>query len=239
MSRPPGWLVEHRHADAAALHEDWPGPAGRARRALCRCEPVGAPALVIGSSQRAEVADEDALARAATTLVRRRSGGGAVRVAPGAQLWVDAWVPAGDDLWDADVVRGAFWLGDLWAAALGALGVRGVEVHRGRAERGPWSAVLCFAGMGPGEVSVGGRKLVGLAQRRSAAGTRLSSMALVDVEPRHLLVLLRLSGAERARARAALAGGVTGLTAVLPGQVRAALLDAVFDALVAALPAPT
>jgi lipoate-protein ligase A len=58
------------------------------------------------------------------------------------------------------------WLGDAWNRALGALGVPSATVHHGRLRPGPWSRALCFAGLGPGEVTVGGRKLVGLSQRR-------------------------------------------------------------------------
>ena len=237
MNQPAGWRVERRVGTATALHEDWPGPGRADRRALCRCEPAGPPALVLGSAQGAEIADEVVLARTGTVLVRRRTGGGAVVVAPGAQLWVEAWIPPGDVLWDRDVVRSAFWLGDVWAGALARLGVPGTEVHRARAVGGAWSELLCFAGMGPGEVAVDGRKVVGLAQRRSAAGIRLSSMAVVDWQPRRLLELLRLPGAERAGAEAELADAVTGLDVLVPaGGSEPALLDTVFDAVVTELP---
>ena len=235
MTLPAGWLVESRAGSTAALHEDWPDPGRRAVRTLSRCEPAGPPALVVGSAQGADVADTEALARTGTTLVRRRTGGGAVAVAAGAQLWVEAWIPAADALWDADVVRGAFWLGDVWAGALARLGVRGARVHRGRAVGGRWSSLLCFAGKGPGEVVVDGRKVVGLAQRRTAEGTRLSSMAVVDWRPARLLELLRLSDAERADAGAELADTVTGLTGLLPGD-GTAVVDGVFEAVVAGLP---
>ena len=204
---------------------------------MSRCEPTGAPALVVGSAQPVEVADAPALARTGTTLVRRRSGGGAVLVAPGAQLWVDVWVPAGDELWDADVVRGAFWLGDVWAAALTRLGAEELHVHHGRAEGGEWSALVCFAGRGPGELFVSGRKLVGLAQRRTAAGIRLSTMALVEWRPQALLELLALPEPERARAEAELSGAAAGLAPTVPGLgASGALTDGVFDAVVASLP---
>lgn len=202
-----------------------------------RCEPTGPTALVVGSAQGPEVADAAALARTGAALVRRRSGGGAVVVAPGAQLWVDVWVPAGDELWDADVVRGAFWLGDAWAAALESLGVGPLEVHRGRAAGGEWSALVCFAGAGPGEVSVDGRKVVGLAQRRTAAGTRLSTMALLDWRPGPLLELLALADAERERGEAVLAESAAGLASLVAApEGPSALMDAVFGALVASLP---
>ena len=56
---------------------------------------VTAPALVLGSTQSAGDADPDRAVKDGYDIVRRRSGGGAVWLAPGAQLWVDVWVPAG------------------------------------------------------------------------------------------------------------------------------------------------
>ena len=37
----------------------------------------------------------------------------------------------------------------------------------------PWSDLVCFAGLGPGEVLLDGRKLVGLSQRRTRNGVRI------------------------------------------------------------------
>ena len=50
---------------------------------------------------------KSALAAAGVELVRRRSGGGAVYLAPGEQLWIDAWVPRDDALWEVDVAVAA------------------------------------------------------------------------------------------------------------------------------------
>ena len=38
-------------------------------------------------------------------VVRRRSGGGAVLVGAGEQVWVEVWIPRDDALWDDDVIR--------------------------------------------------------------------------------------------------------------------------------------
>ena len=69
-----------------------------------------------------------------------------------------------------------------------------------------WSSLVCFAGLGPGEVMVAGRKAVGLSQRRSREGARFQSALLHRWEPHRLLALLALSGGERATAGADLAG---------------------------------
>jgi lipoate-protein ligase A len=122
-------------------------------------------------------------------VVRRTSGGGAVLVGPGHGLWVDLVIPKGDALWDEDVGRATWWLGDAWARALAELGVDGVEVHRGAMVRTAWSARVCFAGLGPGEVTAGGRKLVGVAQRREQRGA-LFQCAVAERWTTDLLVAL-------------------------------------------------
>jgi lipoate-protein ligase A len=103
-------------------------------------------------------------------VVRRRSGGGAVLVEPGDIVWIDVVVPRGDELWDDDVGRAFWWLGDLWARTLASLGVPDPQVHRGPLVTTPLSPLVCFAGLGPGEVTVDGRKAVGIAQRRTREG---------------------------------------------------------------------
>jgi lipoate-protein ligase A len=125
---------------------------------------VDAPALVLGSTQAAPPRDPG------VDVVRRRSGGGAVLLRPGETVWVDVVVPSGDALWVADVGRSFWWLGDVWASALASLGVPGPSVHRGRLIRSAWSAAVCFAGVGAGEVVVGGAKAVGMASRRTRDG---------------------------------------------------------------------
>ena len=83
------------------------------------CRPTG-PAVVLGSTQRTDGRRRRAPTAAGLDVVRRRSGGGAVLVAPDDPVWIDVWVPAGDPLWTADVTRAFAWLGTAWAGALGA-----------------------------------------------------------------------------------------------------------------------
>jgi lipoate-protein ligase A len=130
---------------------------------LVRVLSVDRPALVLGSTQASP-------AFAGVEVVRRASGGGAVLVEPGRVVWVDVFVPAGDPLWVADVGRAFWWLGEVWTSALASLGVDGPVVHRGGLVTTAWSSSVCFAGLGPGEVTVGGRKAVGMAARRTRAG---------------------------------------------------------------------
>ena len=235
MSHEPSWLVDIRTADAATLHLDWPPPDRRHRRAVALCRVTGRPAVVLGSAQSSDVADPDAVVAAGVDVVRRRSGGGAVLVAPGAQVWVEAWVPRHDPLWDDDIVRAPYFFGLRWSEALSAAGLPSatLQVHAGRLRQTPWSALVCFSGVGPGEVTVGGRKLVGLSQRRTRAGGRISTMALVHWDPAGLAPLLSLDPKRRAEMVATTTPLACGLGDVLPGAAGVELVDRVESALLA------
>ena len=71
--------------------------------------------------------------------------------------------------------------------------------------RTAWSDRVCFAGLGPGEVTVEGRKVVGLSQRRTREAVLFQCCAALRWEPERLLDLLALEDAERARGAAELA----------------------------------
>lgn len=194
-----------------AEHADW-FDVGRWRSVAHRVVSLRRPpvrALVLGSTQPRGTVHEAAAGAAGVALQRRRSGGGAVLVDPGRTLWVDAWVPADDPLFDADVLRASWWVGDWWCRALSSLGVVGAATYRGRATRDELSALVCFAGRGPGEVTVGARKVVGVAQWRCRQGALLQSLAYEQWDPSPLLDLLvvpeELRGALAAVAGAGLA----------------------------------
>ena len=174
---------------------------------------VTRPTLVLGSSQKDDVVDWDEVRRRGAEVVHRRSGGAAVLVEPGAAVWVDVTVPAGDSLWDHDVGRAFHWLGAAWADVVGAVVPPGVAArwHDGPMRSTPWSASVCFAGLGPGEVTVDGRKVVGLSQRRTREAALFQCCAALRWEPERLLDLLALDDADRARGAAELAGVATGI----------------------------
>lgn len=202
------WEVERHHEPASAFHaRSVPTPA---RRSVWVCEASG-PALVLGSAQRDDVVDQAACEQAGVEVVRRRSGGGAVLVAPDDLLWVDVVVPAGDPLWEADVGRAFHWLGDVWVAALGELGTT-AHVHRDGLRRTRWSDLVCFAGLGPGEVTTPDEaKVVGISQRRTREAARFQCAALGRWDPSALVELLALSPDERERARRKLAHVAAGV----------------------------
>jgi len=190
------------------LHAAAPDTGGG--RLACVCLPLE-PAVVIGSAQPASDFDAARLARGGVEIVRRRSGGGAVLVAPGGQVWLDVFVPTDDPLFDPDVGRSFYWLGEVFAKAImstfGDLASSAdIEVHTGRVRTTPWSKVLCYAGLGAGEVTVAGRKVVGMSQRRERVGCWIHSMALLGERAPELAGLLSGSDAYRASARAVLEG---------------------------------
>ena len=148
-----------------------------------------------------------AAARAGVDVVRRRSGGGAVLLDPDDPVWIDLARAGHDDrLWVDDVGRATWWVGEAWCRALGALGVDPgcLALHRGPLERTAWSDRICFAALGAGEVTAGGRKVVGISQRRTRRGARFQCAALLRWAPDRLVDLLALDPPDR---RACLAGG--------------------------------
>lgn len=170
---------------------------GRRELRLCRFD---RPAVVLGSAQPATHLGS----APGYEVARRRSGGGAVLLVPGEAVWAEIWLPGGDPLWEADVGRAFWWLGELWARVLTALGASGLSVHTGAPERTRWSAHCCFAGLGSGEVSLAGRKVVGISQRRSRRGALFQCAVALVSRPGELAGLLALPAAERAEAAAAL-----------------------------------
>jgi lipoate-protein ligase A len=120
-----------------------------------------------------------------------------VLVEPGGQVWIDVWLPPGDDLLEADVGRSFAWLGEVWRRALADHGLVATP-HCGGLDTCRWGRVVCFGGVGPGELSIGGHKVVGLAQRRGRHGARFQCSALLRWDPDALVALLRVSDDERA-----------------------------------------
>jgi len=132
-------------------------------------------AVVLGSTQPADVVDVDACRAEGRDIVRRRSGGGVVLVGGGATLWVDVVVPRRHSLWSDDIDRSALWLGHCWRRALEEHGVGDLEVHEGAMARPRWAREVCFLGRAAGEVLAGASKAVGISQRRTREWCRLQS----------------------------------------------------------------
>jgi lipoate-protein ligase A len=198
------WIVEHVHGDAGGFHASDP-VAQRSATFLTVAEPT----LVLGSAQRDNDVDRRVADALGVEVVRRRSGGGAVLLLPGEFVWLDLVIPAGDELWLADVAQAMVWVGELWRAAFAELGIAG-EVHRGPMITTAWSRQVCFAGVGTGELLQGVGKLVGVSQRRTREYARFQSMCHLRWRPEIVAALVaapRPEPAQLATVTACAAGG--------------------------------
>jgi lipoate---protein ligase len=220
---PLDWTIEH-HRATAAEHVARPAPAGRTVRLL----EVARPVLLLGSSQPTGDADEAAAARAGVEVARRRSGGGAVLLAAGQALWWDLFIPATDPLWDTDVGRAFHWLGQAFVEALRTLGLAAAW-HDGPMVHTAWSRRVCFAGVGPGEVLLDGRKAVGLSQRRTRTTALFQCCVMLRWDAGATLDLLALGPAERAEGAETLAGVAVGIGPEGEPELRRAFLAALAE----------
>lgn len=160
------------------------------RVVVCRSD---APALVLGSVQRYFIVDDSALARDGIDVTRRHSGGGAVLVEPDGMVWFDVVVPADDPRFAhaaGDVWKSMQWMGTQIRIALEFLGVDDAAIHDGPMVCTDWCRLVCFAGIGPGEVVQGDRKLVGISQRRTRNGSRFQCAVHTRWNPDLLVSLL-------------------------------------------------
>ncbi len=137
------------------------------------------PALVRGSAQNDNVFDAVRLAADDVELTGRRSGGGAVFIDPQATAWIDVWAPQNSRLWSTDPARTFLAVGELWKSALAELDIDAAMV-RTAPTREPSSSLICWAGKGWGELTIGTRKVVGLSQRRTRWGARIQGLAVFD-----------------------------------------------------------
>ena len=143
--------------------------------------------VVLGGSQSSDVLEPARSSELA--LRRRRGGGGLVLLQPG-DVWVDWWIPADDERWSKDVHVSSIRCGAIWRDVLAPLVQEEVTVHEGPLEGDVAHRVVCFAGKGPGEVFVGGRKAVGVTQWRAREGIFLSTV-LHAHDSHDVLALLR------------------------------------------------
>lgn len=167
------WRVRHREGRAGELHAlDLLGADSPLVWVLEAVEP----ALVLGSAQPDGDVDRIAAARMGIEVVRRRSGGAAVLLQPGASSWIDVTLPRWHPRWTDDVRAASCWMGRAWSSALASHGVA-TTVSRAPMERTALGEVVCFADVGPGEVLLGGAKVVGVSQRRTRFGARFQCVA--------------------------------------------------------------
>ncbi len=87
-----------------------------------------------------------------------------------------------------------WWLGEVWVRALTEVGIDGAQVHRGALLNDSWGDLVCFAGVGPGEVTVSatGSKVVGISQRRTRDYASFQCTVFHKWAPEQFAPLLRV-----------------------------------------------
>jgi lipoate-protein ligase A len=152
------------------------------------------PALIMGRGQT-----PGTVKGAGLPVLTRSSGGGAVLLDEGL-LSLDVAIPSGHPLLDGDLGEVFVRIGQAWAGALTELGCADVAVHPGAAQarrrgtpREQLLAAICYATLGRGEVTVRGKKVVGLSQRRRRPGALVQCGLLRRWEPAVLLTALGAS----------------------------------------------
>lgn len=165
---------------------------------------AASPAVVVGRGQGDVVRAPGDL-----RVLTRPSGGGAVLMDEGL-LSLDVLLPDGHPWLSGSPAAAYEPVGAAWAAALGDLGVTEIAVHRADLavtrrgdEHERLLAAVCYAALGRGEVTAGGRKLVGLAQRRRRAGALVQCGLLRRWRPQRLLAALGADPEDGEVARAA------------------------------------
>jgi hypothetical protein len=125
---------------------------------------------VLGSTQRHSL-----IAQGASNLRVRRGGGGVVRIEPD-DVWLDMWIPRDDPRFLEDVTDMAVQVGNWWKEALDYYLDEPTHVATSMQIVSGEFAAACFAGMGPGEVFAGSRKLVGVTQWRVREGAFVATL---------------------------------------------------------------
>ncbi len=182
-----GWELVRRRSTAGEFHA-FPVPDDPVPQVWVH--EITAPAVVLGSTQSDELVDVDVCRRDGIEIVRRRSGGGAVWLSPGDVVWVDVIVPRNGPGWHDDIHRPMVWLGEHLAAAFAESGLPDAVVHTGKMVTTEHSRMVCFDGLGPGELTLDGSKLVGISQRRTRDAARLQCCWYVEYDHRDLTDLL-------------------------------------------------
>jgi lipoate-protein ligase A len=145
------------------------------------------PTISLGYAQPVdERIDLEEAARMGIGLVRRPTGGSAIlHEGPNLELTYSVVGAAGDFSGADDLLRTYRWIGSALTAGLTRLGtaVEMVPVQPSDPEAMP---AFCFARTGSYELEVGGRKLVGSAQRRQGAGFLQHGSVMLGAAPERL-----------------------------------------------------
>ena len=181
-------------------------------------------AVSLGYGQTLDGIDRTACVRLGLGLVRRPTGGSAILHEDSSlELTYSVVARRGDFSGAEDLLETYRVLGGGLAAGLGRLGVAAEVVPLVRERPGP-APTFCFARTGTYEIAVGGRKLVGSAQRRQGGGFLQHGSLLLDTDPGRLRAVFP-----------GVADPLAGITTVAAVLGRRPGFDEVADALAAGL----
>ncbi len=152
---------------------------------------------MLGSLQHIDEVDEVECSSRNVAIAKRRCGGGSVYCDPERFLWVDFIISSTDTLWSDDVAKAALWVGEVWRKVLIQFGLDEATVFTGKSSRDYFSKKLCYAGIGAGEVTLGGRKIVGISQRRTRDFAIFSTGMLIDYDSKSHCEMMKLSMEDR------------------------------------------
>lgn len=138
------------------------------------------PLLVLGGSQSDDVLRDDVEEQ---FMVRRRRGGGGVVLVQPDDLWLDWWIPRSDSRVTDDVTRNSLLAAEWWYRAVAPVLSTVPQIHGGPLQVDRALRDVCFAGAGPGELFVDGKKLLGVTQWNIREGCFLST--LIPAWPLH------------------------------------------------------
>jgi lipoate-protein ligase A len=207
---PPLSGAENMACDLALMDR-----ARRTDEAVLRIYSWKEPTLSFGRNQKASGYDRDALARAGLAVVRRPTGGRAILHHREITYSVTAPAATGES-----IAAAYDWINGLLLRALRSLGVQAMIATPSSRAPAP-DANPCFAEPSAGEITHGGRKLVGSAQYREA-GAMLQHGSILISDDQSSLAALAGGGAVPAPATLELALG----RAPQPAELHDALLAA-------------
>lgn len=177
------WVVKKSKGSVADRHLTL--PTFESRQIIIH--EIDKPTMVFGTAQKNMSLSADIECE----YVSRKSGGGAVFLEPDEVLWVDFVIPRKDPLWCNDIGQSSVWLGELWVEAMKEIGVQGT-VHHEETRKNKLSSLICFAGLTTGEVTVSGKKTIGISQRRTREGAWFQCAALFSWSAKKMVDLLKL-----------------------------------------------
>ncbi len=201
-------------------------------------------AMVVGIGQKLSDVDVAACQAAGLAIYRRAAGGTAVLAGPDL-LSLDVILPPGHTLAGQDIVEAYRWFGDLWAKTLQSLGlpahlVSPAEAHAPRSRRFLAEAERqeqliresCYGAVSPYEITIQGRKVIGLDQVRRRVGFLFQGGLLLRWDAERIASLLAALPEERPLLAEGLRARAAGIDELLGREVSPGEIISGFEALV-------